>query len=145
LGPVNERQELPARLARLASGFAVIFVGESAAATSASTTTVMTTGVVATAATARTVAFWPGFVDLEITAAELFAVEGGHSFASFGIIGHFHEGKAASPAGLAIGDNVDAPDLAEGLEQSGQIGFGGLKTHISDKKTFHTISPFEFF
>jgi hypothetical protein len=40
---------------------------------------------------------------------------------------------------------MNAPDLAEGLEQRGQIGLRGLKTHISDKNTFHTISPFELF
>src|SRR5207302_7169442 len=39
----------------------------------------------------------------------------------------------------------NAPDLAEGLEQRSQICFRGLKTHISDKKTFHTTSPFVLF
>jgi len=105
----------------------------------------MTTAAVAAAATARSVAFGPSFVDLEIASAERFAVEGGHGIGGFGIIGHFHKSETASSAGLAIGGNMNAPDLSEGLEQRRQISFSGLKTHISDKKIFHTVSPFELF
>src|SRR5438874_2056683 len=136
---VNEKRELPAGFARLARGFAVIFVRESSAATA------MTTAGASAAITAGAVAFRPGFVDLEIAAAELFAIEARDSVGGFRIIGHFDKGEAASPAGFAIGDNMNAPDLAEGLEQRSQICFRGLKTHISDKKTFHTTSPFVLF
>ena len=76
----------------------------------------MTTAAVATAATSRTVAFGPGFVDLEVAAAKGFAIEVRNGFGRFGVIGHFDKGEAASPAGLAIGDNMNAPDLAKGLE-----------------------------
>jgi hypothetical protein len=105
----------------------------------------MTAARAPAAITARAVGFGPSLVDLEIASAELLAIEGRNGFGGFGIIGHFHKGEAARPAGLAIGDNMNAPDLAEGLEQRSQIGFRSLKTHISDKKTFHTISPFELF
>src|SRR5690242_9957487 len=91
------------------------------------------------------VALRPGFVDFEITAAKRFPIERGNGVGGFRIIWHFHKSEAASPAGLAIGHNMNASDLAKGLEQCGQIGLGGLKTHISDKKTFHTISPFVLF
>jgi hypothetical protein len=141
LDSANDKRELPAGFTRLARGFAIIFVGESAAATSAA----MTTAAAATAATARSVGFGPSLVDLEIASADRLAIEGRDGFDGFGIIGHFHKSEAARSTGLAIGDNMNAPDLAEGLEQRGQIGLGGLKTHIPDKKTFHTISPFELF
>ena len=78
----NEKRELPAGFARLARGFAVILVGESAAATTAG----MTTAAAATTATALTVGLGPSFVDFEFAAAELFAVEGGDGFGGFGII-----------------------------------------------------------
>src|SRR5438034_515538 len=129
--------ELPAGFARLPRGFAIVLVGKSAAA--------MSTAGASAAITAGAVAFRPGFVDLEIAAAELFAIEARDSVGGFRIIGHFDKGEAASPAGFAIGDNMNAPDLAEGLEQRSQICFRGLKTHISDKKTFHTTSPFVLF
>src|SRR5947208_1382324 len=129
--------ELPAGFARLPRGFAIVLVGKSAAARS--------TAGASAAITAGAVAFRPGFVDLEIAAAELFAIEARDSVGGFRIIGHFDKGEAASPAGFAIGDNMNAPDLAEGLEQRSQICFRGLKTHISDKKTFHTTSPFVLF
>jgi hypothetical protein len=137
----NEQQELPAGFAWLAGGFAVIFARESAAAPSAA----LTTAAAVTAATTGTVGLGPGFVDLEIAAAERFAVEGGYGIGGFGIIGHFHKSETASSAGLAIGGNMNAPDLSEGLEQRRQISFSGLKTHVSDKKIFHTVSPFELF
>src|ERR1700752_4118748 len=135
---VTTKRELPAGFARLSRGFAVIFVGESSAATAAD----MTTTAAAAAATSRTVAFGPGFVDLKIAAAKFLAVEVRNGFGGFGVIGHFYKGETASSAGFAIRDNMNAPNLAEGLKQRGQIGFGSLKAHISDKKIFHTISPF---
>lgn len=76
----------------------------------------MTTAGAPAATTAGAIGFGLSFVDLEIASAELFAIEGGDGFGGFGIIGHFHKGEAASPAGLAISDNMNAPDLAEGLE-----------------------------
>jgi hypothetical protein len=136
-----EKLELPARFARLAGGFAVIFVRKSAAATSAA----RAPAAAVTANTTGTIGFGPGFVDLKIAAAERFTIQGGHGIGGFSIIGHFHEGETASPAGLAIGGNMNAPDLSEGLKQRSQIRFSGLKTHVSDKKIFHTVSPFELF
>src|SRR5437763_16426561 len=67
---VNEKRELPARFARLARGFSVIFVRCSSAATA------MSTAGASAALTAGAVAIRPGFVDLEIAAAELFAIDG---------------------------------------------------------------------
>ncbi|HVH60169.1 MAG TPA: hypothetical protein VM709_07535 [Candidatus Sulfotelmatobacter sp.] len=105
----------------------------------------MTTAAAAAAITTGAVAFRPGFVDLEIAASELFAIEGRDGFGGFHIIWHFDKREATGPARFAIGDNMNAPDLAEGLEQRSQIGFRGLKTHISDKKVFHAISPYVVF
>ena len=137
---VNNKNEceLPAGFARLPRGFAIVLVGESA-------TAAMTTAGASAVITAGAVAFRPGFVNLEVAAAELFAIEGRDGVGGFRIIWHFDKREPASPAGFAIGDNMNAPDLAEGPEQRSQIGFRSLKTHISDKKTFHTISPFVFF
>src|SRR5271155_727040 len=150
---------LPARLARLARDFAIILVGESffaaatgvaAAGTAAIAAIVIfaaTAAAITAAATwaARTAAagfrFRAGFVNFQITSADIFAVEGGDSVGCFGIVGHFDETETARASSLAIGGDVYAGELAEGLEESAEIFRGGLKAHIPDKEVFHDDSP----
>jgi hypothetical protein len=150
---------LPARLARLARDFAIILVRESffaaatgvaAAGTAAIAAIVIfaaTAAAITAAATwaARTAAagfrFRASFVNFQITSADIFAVEGGDSFGCFGIVGHFDETETARASGLAIGGDVYAGELAEGLEESAEIFRGGLKAHIPDKEVFHDDSP----
>jgi hypothetical protein len=157
---MREMRWLPARLARLARDFAIIFVRESffaAAAAGIATrasgvaaivilTTTATAIAAATAATwaARTAAagfFRPGFVDFEVAAADVFAVERGDGFGCLGIVGHFDETEAAGTAGFAIGGDVHAGELAEGLEQRAEVVCRSLKAHIADKEIFHGVSP----
>src|SRR6266478_2779450 len=99
---------LPAGLARLACGFALIFVGESAAPASTSAT-----------AGARTAAssFGARFIHFQIAAAQFFPVEGGNGLGGFVVVGHFHEGEAAGAASLPVHDQMDARHLSERLEQ----------------------------
>src|SRR5215467_2925734 len=128
---------LPARLARLASRFAVILVRESATAAT-------TTGACAAATAARgSLTLGPRFVDLEIAAAHFFSVESGNGFRCLGVIRHFHKSKAASTACLAICGDVNAPDLPKRLEECRQIGLSGLKAHVANKKTLHSRSPLQ--
>src|ERR1700680_1529598 len=132
----RERWVLPARLARLARRFAIILVGEASAPAASATTA----GVAAAAFWPA--AFFPGarFVYLQVAPANLFAVETGDGFGGFGVIGHFHESKAAGPAGLAVGGNVNACDLAERLEERTQVALGGLETHVANKQILHSLS-----
>jgi hypothetical protein len=148
---------LPARLARLTRDFAIIFVRESffapaatvsaiASAVSAAIATTISAAVPAAAPwAARTAAagfgFRASFVDFQIAAADVFAVQGRDGFGCFGIVGHFDETETAGPAGLAIGGDVHAGELAERLEKSAQILCGGLKAHIADKEILHGDSP----
>ena len=157
---MREMRWLPARLARLARDFAIIFVRESffaAAAAGIATrasgvaaivilTTTATTIAAATAATwaARTAAagfFRPGFVDFEVAAADVFAIERGNGFGCLGIVGHFDETEAAGTASLAIGGDVHAGELAEGLEECAEVVCRSLEAHIADKEILHDDSP----
>src|SRR5580698_3866267 len=109
---------LPARLARLARDFAIIFVRESFFAAAAAVAAARTAGVAAivifaatiTAATAaattwaaRTAAarfgFGTGFVNFQIATADIFAVERGDCFRCFSVVGHFDETEAAGASG----------------------------------------------
>src|SRR4029077_2614968 len=132
----GERSMLPARLARLASRFAIILIGEAAALATAATTA----GVAAAAPWPA--AFLPGarFVHLQIAPAHLFAVETGNGLGGFGIIGHFDKSKAACPAGFAVGGDVNAGDLTERLEERAQVALGGLETHVANKQILHSLS-----
>src|SRR5271163_3514552 len=114
---------LPARLARLPRDFAIIFVRESflaAAATIAATATSVATAA-STSATrsARPAAagfgFRARFVYFQIASADVFTVERGDGFRRFSVVRHFDETETARPAGLAIGGDVHAGKLAEGL------------------------------
>src|SRR5262249_27255670 len=94
--------ELPARFARLASRFAVIFMRESAAAAT-------TAGASAEAFAARgALALGPRFVNLEVAASYFFSVKSGNGLRCLGVIRHFHKSKAACAACLAICDDVNA-------------------------------------
>src|ERR1700682_146109 len=88
----KQRAKLPAGFARLAGGFAIIFVGEAAASSAASAAT----------ARARPTARGLGarFVDLQIASAQFFSVETGNRFSGFVVVGHFDKSKAPRPAGL---------------------------------------------
>ena len=151
---MREMRLLPARLARLARDFAIIFVRESFFAAAATGIAARASGVAAiiiftatTGATtwaARTAAagfFRPGFVDFEVAAADVFAIERGNGFGCLGIIGHFDETEAAGTASLAIGGDVHAGELAEGLEECAEVVCRSLEAHIADKEILHDDSP----
>ena len=59
-------------------------------------------------APARCISFWLSFVDLEGAAAQFRAIQRRNSFIGFPRIGHFHKGKAARAASLAIGNDADS-------------------------------------
>jgi hypothetical protein len=151
---------LPARLARLTRDFAIILVRESfffatagvaatgtaaiAATITAAATTLSAAAPAATARAARSAAgfrFRASFVYLQIAATDVFAVESCNGFGCFGVIGHFDETETARASGLAIGGDVDAGELAEGLEERAEIVRGGLKAHIANKEILHVESP----
>jgi hypothetical protein len=149
---------LPARLARLARDFAIILVRESFFATAAgiaasraaavAAVVIFTAAITAAAAAtwaARTAAagfrFRTGFVNFQVAAADIFAIQRRDRFGSFGIIGHFDEAETTRASGLAIGSDVHASELAERFEERAQIVRGGLKAHIADKEVFHGDSP----
>jgi hypothetical protein len=138
---------LPARLARLARGLAIIFVREfflSAAATpsTAIAATVSATTTAPAARTARTAGFGlrPRLIDLQVSSAKILAIEGGDGFGGFIIILHFDETEAASASGFAVGGDVDASELSERLEERAKIRSRGLKAHIAYKQVLHTGS-----
>jgi hypothetical protein len=79
--------KLPARLAWLARGFAIILVRESfppASSTTAATGT----------RTAAPRYFRTRFVHFEVASAELFSVEGRNGLGGFFVVGHFDKGKS---------------------------------------------------
>lgn len=138
---------LPARLARLARGFAIIlmrklFLATAAAPASAITATISATTAASAAGTARAAGFGlgPRFVNFQIASAEILAIESGDGFGGFVVILHFNETEPASPAGFAVCGNVDASELAKRLEERAQVCGGGLKAHVAYKQVLHTGS-----
>jgi hypothetical protein len=134
---------LPARFARLARGFAIILVRKfllatAAAPASAIAATVSTT----TASSVRAAGFGlgPRFIDLQISTAEILAVESRDGFGGFIVIWHFDETEAASASGFAVSSNMDARELAERLKERAKIRRGSLKAHIANKQVLHTGS-----
>jgi hypothetical protein len=130
-------KNLPARLTRLAHGFAVILVREPAAATTC-----------AAASTAITTASWSArparllgsrFVDFQIPPADILSLETRNRFGGLCVVGHFHESEAPGPARLPVRCYVHARDLTKWLEKSTQVAFRRLKTHIADKQIFHIL------
>src|ERR1700683_1427275 len=110
--------KLPARLTRLTGYLAVILVRKSlappapgppavpAAAPIAAGTAVA--GAAARAAWTAGFGLGPSFVDLEIAAAEGFAVERGDSLGRIRVIDHFHETEAARFTGFAVGSHMNS-------------------------------------
>ena len=106
---------LPARLARLARGFAIIFVREfflaaAAAPATAIAATVSATPAASAARSTRSTGFGlgTGFIDLQSATADIFAIERGDGFGGFFIVLHFDETEAPGAAGFAVGSDVDA-------------------------------------
>jgi hypothetical protein len=155
---------LPARLARLTRDFAIILVRESffsAATAIAAARTSAVAAIVIFAATAATISaaaattsatrsaraaaarfrFRARFVYFQIAATYVFAVERCDRFRRFGVVGHFDETETTRAAGLAIGGDVHAGELAERLEERAEIFRGGLKAHVTDEEILHGDSP----
>jgi hypothetical protein len=141
-------RNLPARLAGLTRGFAIVLVREtvSAATLAAATTSAALTSAIAAAeivsraARRAALAARTRFVHLQISAAGFLAIESGNGLGSFVIIGHFNESKTSSTTGFAVHGHVHAGDLTERLEQGAEIAFGSLKIHVSDEKALHVSS-----
>src|SRR4051794_31445174 len=68
--------------------------------------------IVSAAATAAALFLGLGFVDLEVTSVDLFAIEGCDSRFGFFSRRHFDESESARAAGLAVFDNVGRLDSA---------------------------------
>src|ERR1700682_1294107 len=98
---------LPAGLARLACGFAIILVGESFPPASSATTG------------ARPAASGLGtrLVHFQVASAQLFSVKACNRFGGFFVVGHFHKGEPAGTASLPVHDQVDARHLSERRKQ----------------------------
>jgi hypothetical protein len=146
-------EKLPARLAGLARGFTIVFVGEavsaaafataatSAAGSSAITAAVSSAKIVAGAAWWSAFAAGARFVDLQIASAGFLTIESSDRLGRFVVIGHFDEGESTGPAGFPVHGHVHAGDLAERLKQRSQIALRRLKIHVSDKQALHGSFP----
>ncbi|MGB9334688.1 MAG: hypothetical protein WCB14_06760, partial [Candidatus Acidiferrales bacterium] len=74
-------------------------------------------------------------------AGDFLAIQIGHGFRGFGVIGHFDEREAAGLAGLAVRGDVDARDLAESREHGAEIALGGLEAQVAYEQVLHFRSP----
>src|SRR5260370_27475157 len=97
---------LPARFAGLARGFAVILVRKTLPASAA----------VIEARRARRF-FGARFIDFQVSAADLLAIQARNGLRGFVVVGHFHERKAPGAAGLPILHQVYTTHFPERLEQ----------------------------
>jgi hypothetical protein len=99
---------LPA-IAAVTAVAAIPAASTTAASTAIGTTTTTASATVATAPTTATGTFglWTGFVDDEVAAAEILAVETIDSAIGFFIVGNFDEGEAAGLTREAIANQAD--------------------------------------
>src|SRR5690349_4188206 len=104
---------------------------EAAAATAAATTTEVATRGAALALL--------GFIDLQRTTTEVFAIERLHGAGGIGIR-HFDETETARAAGLAIVHERHLVDGAVGCKEGAHLIFGGRERQISNVKFRHGIT-----
>src|SRR5882672_10783593 len=140
--PFTKKGELPARLARLPRGIAIIFIREPVASTTAARPA-SPTWAAKTLRSAWRAAFAlrPRFIHFQIATANFFSIERWHGLRRFRVVRHFHERKAARATRLAVHGHVDACDLAKRSEELSQIAFRRLEVHVADKQTLHLDSP----
>ncbi len=121
-----------------------------AATATAVATTAAATATVATAATAAAAATEPatatgrlgsGFVDGQVTAHEILAVEGCDRSLSLATIWHFHEAEATWAAGLAVHDEGCAGHLAVLGEEVAELVFRSSKREIADVQLHSEVDP----
>src|SRR5712664_3655072 len=149
--PFTKKGELPARLARLPRGIAIIFIREAVASAAAALApsaapTAWAASPAWTAEISRSTrraafALRPRFIHFQIAPANFFAVQCRHGLRRFRVVGHFHERKSARTARLAVHSHVDACHLAKRREELSQIAFRRLEIHVADKQTLHLDSP----
>src|SRR5882762_3896401 len=146
--PFTKKGKLPARLARLPRGIAIIFIREAVApaafapaATAARPAS--PTWAAQTLRSSRRAAFAlrPRFIHFQIATANFFSIQRRHGLRRFRVVRHFHERKAARAARLAVHGHVDACDLAKRREKLSQVAFRRLEVHVADKQTLHLDSP----
>src|SRR5882672_3242253 len=145
----TKKGELPARLARLPRGIAIIFIRETVAPAAALAPAAPAARAASPARPAKTLgATWGAtfalrarFIHFQIAPANFFSVQRRHGLRRFRVVRHFHECKAARAARLPVHGHVDARLLAERREELSQIAFRRLEVHVADKQTLHLDSP----
>ncbi len=92
--------------------------------------------VAATAAAATTAAAVAvlGFVDLDVAAAEVGAVEGADGVLGGTLLRHLHDSEAARAAGLAVRDHGYGLDRAMPTEEILEIRLGAIEGKVADVK-----------
>jgi hypothetical protein len=135
-------------------------VAASAATTAAAiSTTAATTAAIPTAATTAaaeatasatatttaacaTGALRTSFIDVERSAANLFAVYRVNRAITLCIVCHLDEGKPSGLTRITIGDNIYTVHAAMCFKQRTDVLFGGAETQVSNKNILH-LSPFD--
>src|SRR3974390_2694907 len=97
--------------------------GASTVATTTAATVASTTAATATGA----VGLGARFIDVQIAAAEVGAVEGFDRLVSGIVVHHLDEREAARLSGVAVGDNVHLVHCAVGLKQRPDLVFRRVK------------------
>jgi len=123
-----------------AAGTATATAAVAAAAASAAASTTAAAAVAAataagaaTASAAAAAAFTrAGLVDNQGASADIAAIDGGDCLLRFVFGRHFDEPKAASFAGVAVGDDLRGSDVAGFGEQLMELLVGGLIAQIAD-------------
>ena len=101
------------------------------------------TAAAATAATAATGTSGPRprFVDGDVAATEILAVEGLDGGPALGLVGHLDETKPARSTGVTVGDDVGPGHLAVRSKESLQLTLTGLEGEIPHVDIQHDTTP----
>ena len=120
---------------------AVAAIATVAAVTPAPATPTVTTAAAA-ASTATTLGLWARFVDDEVPAAKILAVEGVNGTASVIVVGNFDESEAARLSRETIANEIDTrgsnTDLSEPLLE---LLFRRGKRKVTHVKLLHLPTP----
>src|SRR5271157_4515881 len=93
------------------------------------------------ATTARsTVCFRARFIDIKRSPAEFLSIQAGDSAVRIGIRIHLDKSKTLRPAGITVGDDVDAIDGSVRREQGSNRILGRSKVKVSHKNILHCFS-----
>src|SRR5689334_11592600 len=94
---------------------------------------------------AATLGLGTSFINIQVPAIQVAAVEGGNCLVGLRGVRHFDKGEAAGATGVAIGHDVDTVHVAVRLEQGANRGFSCREIQVSHEDVFQELLSLSVF